>query len=341
MSIFSLTDISIAQTLSQKDPKELRLLGGKEEKYGYTVQRYPIDIGALDKSHYMVIHVNKQIQSKFGKEVHGEYPTIFENIASRNSVTLGVGGGNISTSIVDNIDKLARSIVRTTDTIVLHMPDTLNFSHQQSYETLEVNTGKKSLAPLIGASAGVVLSDLKTGKKAMDYARNLGPMIANYLAKDSAFAKTIFVGVTGTVINPMMEIIYSSPRFREFQFDFMFYPRSEKESYRLQNILETLKFHQAPEIKQESAGYLLVPPSEFDIKFYYRGTENPNIPKISTCVLTGLNVDYAPNGFAAYETPDSTGPYIGGTGSPVAIRMTLSFTETELLTKQSYRLSKE
>lgn len=338
MSIFSLTDIHIAQKISNNNPSSLKLLGGKEDQYGYTVQRYPIDIGAADKAHYMVIHVNKQIQSKYGKEVHGEYPTIFENIASRNSPTLGVDGRNISSSLVDNIDKLARSIVRTTDTIVLHMPDTLNFSHQQSYETLHTNQGK---IPLMAASAGVVLSGAKTGKKTMDYARNLGPMIANYLAKDSAFAKTIFVGVTGTVINPMMEIIYSSPRFREFQFDFMFYPRSEKESYRLQNILETLKFHQAPEIKQESAGYLLVPPSEFDIKFYYRGTENPNIPKISTCVLTGINVDYAPNGFAAYETPDSTGPYIGGTGSPVAIRMTLSFTETELLTKQSYRLSKE
>ena len=35
---------------------------------------------------------------------------------------------------------------------------------------------------------------------------------------------------TGGVINPMLELIYQSPRFREFQFDFTFYPRDEKEA---------------------------------------------------------------------------------------------------------------
>jgi hypothetical protein len=332
MSLFSFTDINIANSLRTTDPAAIQLLADNDSAYAYKIQRYPIDIGAADKSHYMVIHVCKQIQSKYGGEVSGQYPTIYTNIASRNSSRLD--GTNISSSLADNISTLARSIVRTEDTIVLHMPDTLNFGHSQDYETLNTN---QSIAPLLGSMAGIAANDYLKDGVGVGTLKNYAPMIANYLAKESNLAKTLFAGVTGTVINPMMEIIYSSPRFREFQFDFMFYPRSEKEAYRLQNILETLRFHQAPEIKEESAGYLLIPPSEFDIKFYYNGVENPNIPKISTCVLSNINMDYAPNGFAAYETPNSTGPYLGGTGMPVAIRLTLSFTETELLTKKCYR----
>ena len=79
----------------------------------------------------------------------------------------------------------------------------------------------------------------------------------------------------------------------------------------------------------------MVPPSEFDIEFYVNGKINENIDKVSTCVLEGISVDYAPNGFAAYETLDNdTG--LGKTGMPVAIRMSLSFKETEYMTKDNY-----
>ena len=81
-------------------------------------------------------------------------------------------------------------------------------------------------------------------------------------------------------------------------------------------------------------GYFLVPPSEFDIKFYYNGTENENIPSISTCVLQTVDVDYAPNGFAAYEVlEDKNVPKWGSTGMPVGIRLGLVFKETQIITK--------
>ena len=67
----------------------------------------------------------------------------------------------------------------------------------------------------------------------------------------------------------------------------------------------------------------------------YNGIENPNIPKISTCVLESIFTDYAPNGFSAYEVPGQLAER-GGTGMPVAIRLTLQFRETEIMTKASY-----
>jgi hypothetical protein len=147
----------------------------------------------------------------------------------------------------------------------------------------------------------------------------------------------MFAAATGVVQNPMLEVLYSSPSFRTFRFDFQFFPRSEKESLEVQQIIKTLRFHQAPEGLSVSNGFFMVPPSEFNISFYYNGQENPNIPKLGICVLESLTVDYAPSGFSAYEVPGQSAK-LGGTGMPVAIRLSLQFKETEIRTKSSYKI---
>ena len=113
-------------------------------------------------------------------------------------------------------------------------------------------------------------------------------------------------------------------------------PRSEKEALEVQNIIDLLRFHQAPEISGTFKDGFLIPPSEFDIRFYYNGAQNPNIPPIGTCVLDNININYAPNGFSAYEVPEETFPSLGRTGMPVAIQLTLAFKEVSYLTKDDF-----
>ena len=73
----------------------------------------------------------------------------------------------------------------------------------------------------------------------------------------------------------------------------------------------------------------------------YNGQENPNIPKIiGSCVLESIDLDYAPNGFAAYESVGENSPSKGGTGTPVATRMTLRFKETTIVTKQDFETAR-
>ena len=81
----------------------------------------------------------------------------------------------------------------------------------------------------------------------------------------------------------------------------------------------------------------MIPPSEFDIQFYYAGRQNPNIPPISSCVLESIQVNYTPRGWAAYEVPGENNPDIGRTGMPVGIQMTLQFRETTYLTKDDFK----
>ena len=77
---------------------------------------------------------------------------------------------------------------------------------------------------------------------------------------------------------------------------------------------------------------LLIPPSEFDIKFFYAGRQNPNIPPIGTCVLTQIQVNFAPKGWTVYESVGENSAALGRTGMPVAIQMTLMFKETTIIT---------
>ena len=50
-----------------------------------------------------------------------------------------------------------------------------------------------------------------------------------------------------------------------------------------------------------------------------------------------MDVNYAPNGFTAYEVPGENVPSLGRTGMPVAIQVTLQFQETTYLTKSYFR----
>jgi hypothetical protein len=220
------------------------------------------------------------------------------------------------------------------------MPDTLNYVHAQSYT--ETSPGSSLLGQAIQAGASGY-ENFKSGKESfLSAVGNSTLKTALAAATNEAKEKLGEAGAlgafaaTGAVTNPLLELLYIAPVFRSFQFDFFFYPRDEKEALEVQRIIERLKFHQAPEFSNKFGKGFLVPPSEFDIRFYYNGTQNPNIPPIATCVLQDINLNYAPNGFTAYEVPNENTPALGRTGMPVAIQMTLQFKEVTYLTKESF-----
>jgi hypothetical protein len=381
MALFTLTDIRFNSDKNRTSNNRI-----VEDKYKINTLRYPLDLGEVDKGHYMVLHINEQKRTQFPGSTVDDETTAVRNRLGLNrfnggaadfiSVTqgaitaasqvdltkvakplldklnlggaadvIGAGTADARQLIADNAGTYAktglRTTKRTTDTIALYMPDTLAFSQSQNFAGLDLGGG---LAATLGAGySGVqnmLSGDMSNTDKANYALKNATPFVLNALANIAGQAgRAVFAGFTGTTVNPMMEVVYSAPEFRSFRFDFMFYPRSSIEAKEVQNIIQRIRFHQAPEILGNNSagglgGYFLVPPSEFDIKFYYNGTENPNIPSISTCVLQTVDVDYAPNGFAAYEVlEDRNIPKWGSTGMPIGIRLGLVFKETQIITK--------
>jgi hypothetical protein len=238
--------------------------------------------------------------------------------------------GNLGNDLKEtNSSEFLRTIKRTKDTVVLYMPDKITYSNSQNYNELKLGGEVKSLA---GASAA-----MQEGS-----ATNLSTFAAFLAAEVSPVSNkelgAIATAVTQVVKNPMLEVMYTGVSLRKFNFSFSLWPRSEQEAIEVQKIIELLRFHQAPEIKQNTGGFFLIPPSEFDISFMYNGKVNPNMDAISTCVLTNIAVDYTPKGFHAYESIGSIdNPELGKTGMPVGIGLTLSFLETQIITKEYYK----
>ena len=242
-------------------------------------------------------------------------------------------------SITDKRFGALKKTTLTTDAIALYMPDTLNYQHQQGYS--DMSPGNSVLGQAIQAGTSEY-EKFTQGQGAYDSIKNTaiktGLAKLTQVAKDKAGEVGALgaFAATGVVTNPMLELLYTAPKFRPFQFDFFFYPRDEREALEVQKIIERLKFHQAPEISGSFGKGFLIPPSEFDIKFYYNGAQNPNIPQVSTCVLEDININYAPNGFSAYEVPNENIPGLGRTGMPVSIQLTLQFKEVTYLTKEDF-----
>lgn len=373
MATFSLTNINFG--------KNSRNLTGPinslfQTGYNYNILRYPIDVGNYDKGHYMVFHINTQNRTQFTPAgFSGQKPTSVENAINQDKPNLG---SNLPTVLVDGIQTIAsnlgetaqqvaqagkkvfegasglsgtnrvitRTTKQTTETIALYMPDTLNFTYNQTYSDVSLGGGLGG-ALLTGGGTAIadLIQSLRSGQGIDETLKRLGNQAPAITDIGAGIAATELGGRFGQVfvaagleraINPLLELLYTSPSLRQFRFDFLFYPRSEKEAQEVQKILNKLRFHQAPEIDRKTSGFFLIPPSEFDIKFYYNGTENPNIPRISTCVLETIDIDYAPNGFSAYELPNALTPSEGGTGMPVAIRLSLQFKETEIMTKSNF-----
>jgi hypothetical protein len=407
MALFTLSDITYKEQAA-------RTIGPlPREAFGQNILRYPIDIGSVDKGHYMVIHINVQDKTEYPanfasdprSNIQRNREGLFGQTNSTNAggtlnsvvgavKTIGeeagklaqdVAGGEVGKKLVNVVTTAAnetltfvqkglssfgvnvsdgvnilkgatqgageslgslnavnflRTTKRTTDSIALYMPNTLNFTHTQGYSDLDLGS---ETAALLGAVGKV---GLEGGVDPTQKGRNLSPfvlqklasgLLANRLIDSPKAATAAFVGATGLTQNPQLELIYTTPSFRDFRFSFMFYPRSEQEALEIQKLIKRLKFHQAPEVKTGTAGFFLVPPSEFDIEFYYNGQINPNIPTISTCVLMSIDMDYAPNGFHTFETPGDNSPQLGATGMPTAIRMDLTFKETEIMTKFNFQ----
>jgi hypothetical protein len=238
---------------------------------------------------------------------------------------------------------------RAKDVIALYMPDTIAFSSQQAYDSLRpgneftgqaLASGSETMSSIVdaiknntgaankmGAAANEIMSSGLGKKAAQEALTKIG------LGNDSI--RSILFGGGKAVINPMLELIYSSPDFRSFQFEFFFYPRSKDEALEVQKIIQLFRYHQAPDIT--ASGGLLIPPTNFGIQFYYAGKENPNLPAILNCVLESMDVNYAPNGFSTYEEYGENQPSIGGTGMPVGIQLSLNFKETQYVTKETIR----
>jgi hypothetical protein len=320
------------------------------QPFAFQSMSYPADLGNGRYPHVFQININIQGKSRFtsgaGTAYTGGGGVTAQNqkadtAAGRNVtgvIQVGGGGGEAGAKPVNNggdgqkVEGSAASLSlgqktnRIAQTIRLYMPDTMTWDFSQEYSeknlTDELGVALQAAQGITGAFSKV--DNTQNGQKGGTLS-SLAPAAAE--AAGTAMgggAKTqIAMGITGYAVNPQIEVLYTSPKLRAFQFDFTFAPKSSAEAKNVIDIIGALKFHSAPEILGGFSGRYFVPPATFDISFLFGGGRNDKLGRIASCVLDRLNVDYAPNGYTTFKD-----------GMPTYIRIQLSFKELEFITKE-------
>ena len=265
---------------------------------------------------------------------------------------IGLGKTKVRPNVLGNLGKSGNTITevnqeRTSLTVALYMPNDIT-------ESVNINYNNSSMSGMMGVGAvagrvgkdvlGNVLSNFKTGESLFRGISQNDFGIAGAFSRVMSgalsgiggdLAKGVAAGA-GMAINPFMEIIYDNMDFRKFRFTFKFAPSSPEESKIARGIIRAFKFNSAPELANDFLNVFFRVPGTFDIKYYTRNSstgafkENPYLNKISTCVCTGVSVNYTGNDgniFVAFENENDP-------GAPVMIDLSLEFTELELITKQ-------
>ena len=217
-------------------------------------------------------------------------------------------------------------------TVFLSIPGGISDTNAVSYID-----GQASPLQLLGAGVFQGILDKESASKmGEDISKALGTGSGNIatevvsglsagvtgLNKEQILART-----QGAITNNNLELLFESPQLREFQFVFLFSPRSGSEAATVKKIIRYFK--QGMAVKQAGTNYFLKSPNTFQLTYMHRGERgeiHSGLNRFKETALTTMSVDYTPNqNYATYYD-----------GTPVAYQVTMTFKELVPIYNEDY-----
>ena len=345
---------SMAQDLLKTSKLELRdkkapTAHMQSDPLEFTNIKFPRDLGNTDQGHYMIFYVISNTHSKlqdkqFNEDLLGSSfvtetaTTDFDSETKYNVARLRDGRTNSAVKIgrpTKNSVTSERSTHNVaTAAVALYMPPGINVKYDVANGPTELGIaglGVRAGLDIVGAA-----SDEEQAKAFLNGLKGVGFEAAKRLGVGvlEAFGAGDVGGaitkVTGFAENPFSEVVFEKVNHRAFNYTFNLTARNKEEVEDINKIITLFKFHMHPSLSFDVAGgrYFKVP-SEFEIHYAYQGQLNNYLNKISRCVLTGCEINYGGEEFTTFRQFDNDG------AAPVQISMTLNFTETEIMTKET------
>jgi hypothetical protein len=304
----------------------------REETFNDTFLVYPRDIS------------NSQdritISQRFYKSVIGQ-------TGSGNTLNI-----NLNTLISERYTDPRNS--KLLGTVTLPMPNDISETNvtawgEDSLSTIAAMVGSRALSGVGDLAKGNFGGTIEEARKLLGEAFGGQPgakeAIEQLLSLNAAASVTKMAGIninpeafrariTGTAINPNMELLFQGPKLRSFGFQFKMTPRSKEEAVNIRSIIKFFKKGMAPK-RNANQPFFLGAPNVFDITFKSGNSEIKSIGKIKTCALQQCVVNYTPEGFyAAFNDPIVK-------SQPIAVTMQLTFTELTPLYNDNYLVDKD
>jgi len=264
------------------------------------------------------------------------YISTFEYVVP--DVTTGGTEGNFNiTSLAEGANLSKRTFKNNVGNVILPIPN--NITEQNVTGWGEDSLSSLSALAMGGATelAGAVAAgDLSTAAGIANVAGNAafkgaaGNTIKQLLTLNAGAAIVKKLGlninpeayrarVSGTVINPNLELLFNGPKLRTFSFEIKMAPRSKKEAMEIRGIIKFFKKAMAPKRASSAEdSFFLGTPNVFRIAFKQNGGLSKTLPQLKTCALTQFNANYTPDGFYASFAAD---------GQPISVTINMTFSE--------------
>ena len=334
-----------------------------EDPLSVSTFSYPMDVQQnFQNGHYMLFYVNVQDKTKYqyqsasGKDI-GDYQERTDVVAGKTMVysTKGANSaevayqknramksgthlqgdkfldsGELNRNAKKGVTSLFNNTRRIQESVALYLPPNVEDNTTASYNDMRTGLAGYLAATgidLTGKDAEAISrSIVASGGQLLDAAAKRAVSELSEVALGAEGTSELINKAFGQADNPYMEVLFDAMALRTFTYNFEFAPRNEQEAIEIQKIIQLFRFHMAPELRGGQSRFLGLP-SQFDIHYMFLSkdgvaSENNFYNKIATCVLQNCAVNYTPNGVKSFED-----------GGPTKTTMTLTFKETELLTK--------
>jgi len=231
---------------------------------------------------------------------------------------------------------LGNSRATTQASIILPIPTTITDSNGISWGSGTLNAFERSaLGGAKDAFDGEAAAFLGTIKSTGDELFNLGGQAGEGLKSNLAAkivrgfgsnitASQVLARSKGQVLNPNMELLFNGPTLRQFQFEFQFVPRNQKEGQEVKKIIREIKIGSTPKL---DGGVFIRTPDIFQVTYKKGSGDHPFLNSFKPMALTSMSVNYTGSGtYATYED-----------GTPVAMNMSLTFQELAPIYSDDYK----
>jgi len=176
----------------------------------------------------------------------------------------------------------------------------------ETLNALEAAAANIAGSTIKGAGEGIVEAGMNAGMATKDAFKTIfgeGGVNSNDVAAyfaGQAVGKNVFTRTTGKIMNPNLELLFSGPNLRTFNYNYQFTPREDREAKEIRSIIKFFKKNMAPIRKGK---LFLESPNVFKLKYIFKnGGQHPFLNKIKLCALQSFNVQYTPDG--SYMTYD-------------------------------------
>jgi hypothetical protein len=225
----------------------------------------------------------------------------------------------ISVTITRASQRISEKKSATGPRIYLPMTPGISESNSVGWGEDRLNPVQAAFGQAAYESIGAISEDpldLNSYATAMNYIRQAGSSVANSPGLDSAIRSYFagqavganFLGRSGIVLNPNLELLFQGPKLRSFRYNFRFTPRDDKEAKEVRKIIKVFKKTMA--VRQVPGSLFLGVPSIYELRYIFKSDEtgdHPFLNKIKPCALTAFNVNYTPDGsYMTYQDGSMT-----------------------------------